>query len=61
MIACLKMAENIIEEMKILSMDQCQKVGLGAVGIGSEHSRFILQTGENFLDCDILGMPSFIY
>ena len=53
----MKVAENIIEEMTILSMEQCQQQGLetvrGPPGFGN--SRFLLQTGEDFQDCDLLG------
>jgi hypothetical protein len=52
----METAANIIEEWTILSMEQQGQHGAtvrGPPGLGN--SRFSLQTGEDFLDCDLLG------
>ena len=54
-----QLAENINEEMSILSMEQCQKLVLGS-GIGTSNARFVLQTGEDFRDCDVLGITTML-
>jgi len=48
------LADNMLEEMKIISMDQCQKL----VGIGTPIPRLEIQTGVDFRDCDLLVLPS---
>ena len=45
------LADNMLEEMKIISMDQCKKL----VGIGTPIPRLEIQTGVDFRDCDLLG------
>ena len=44
-------ADNMVQEMTILSMDQCQKL----VGIGTPIPRLEIQTGVDFRNCDLLG------
>ena len=55
MLLLLKLGENRMEEMAMCSMDQCHKLGLGSVLVGDEGSKFKIQTGEDFSDCDVLG------
>ena len=55
MLMLLKLGDNMLEEMSMCSMDQCHKLGLGSVLVGDEDSKFKIQTGEDFRDCDVLG------
>ena len=50
-----KVADNMIEEMKIAAIDLHHKLGLGSISLGNDQSRFKLSTGVDFTDCDILG------
>jgi len=53
-----KLGDNMLEEMSMCAMDQCHKLGLGSVLVGDKDSRFKIQTGEDFRDCDVLVLPS---
>ena len=50
-----RFAGNMIEEMKIVAMDQHNKLGEGSVDFDSKDAIFQVSTSEDFADCDVLG------